>query len=606
MLEGEHPYLGQGKNILMVIQTKPLNLSHLKINDAGKTLLRGLLEQDPRKRTWKLLQRNPWLEMRDPQRTVQNRVPSPRNKPKQKTKGIGNSQPPFDARDWIMLLDPSSGKMYYANVKTQSTRWDPPPGFVVNQANLNPGYQPTAPSQPIPSPSYGSAMYSQQQQPPHGQYRPNQLQNEYGANPQAQWQQQRSMGYGSSPLLTNNNSRASSPKSKGKRKQHKKKKKHRHKSKKGSVIPPPPDDDVPPPPPLMTKMDPTTDDEDGSSSAASSDSDDYKDVMEVHSGKKPGNGKFEKKSNFICRRPVSGVPMDVQKKRYNKKKESQSSHLSLIHSKRTEKTDVTVMFLKHCLLKEVLFNGMDDSMITEIVAAMYRVDCPNGESIIKQNEIGDAYFVIESGSFDIIHRESQNDPQRVVGEMLPGKAFGEGSLLYSMPRAATLTATKASVVWALDASKFVEIRRKLSQSVNNKASKIVRSPRNKPKQKPKGFGNSQHDGVHGKQGPLPPPPNSSPPANAMNVRPVQMGYSPQNNYGYNPQAQWQQQQQQPLGYGSSPNLNYNQFQQNNMGNAAMYAQQQQPPQGQYRPNQMQPFPNQYHPPPPRNNQKYGQ
>ena len=133
----------------------------------------------------------------------------------------------------------------------------------------------------------------------------------------------------------------------------------------------------------------------------------------------------------------------------------------------------------------------------------------------------------------------------------------------------------------------------------------VPSPRNKPKQKPKGFGNSQHNGVHGKQGQLPPPPNSSPPANAMNVRPVQMGYSPQNNYGYNPQAQWQQQQQQPLGYGSSPNLNYNQFQQNNMGNAAMYAQQQQPPQGQYRPNQMQPFPNQYHPPPPSNNQKYG-
>ena len=287
-----------------------------------------------------------------------------------------------------------------------------------------------------------------------------------------------------------------SPKSKGKgkkRKKSKKKKKHHHKSKKDkhrkdklkpkkdSDIPPPPDDDVPPPPPMngggpASKYlgGPTSDDDEGSSSAASSDSDDYKDGMGVHSGKKPGHNKFESKSNFIRRRPVSGVPMDVQKKLYGKKKESQSSHLSLIHSKRTEKTDVTVKFLKHCLLKEVLFNGMDDSMITEIVGAMYRVDCPNGASIIKQNEYGDAYFVIESGSFNIIHQEFKEAPKRVVGEMLPGKAFGEGSLLYSIPRAATLTATKASVVWALDASKFVEIRQKLSQSVNNKASKIVR------------------------------------------------------------------------------------------------------------------------------------
>lgn len=46
------------------------------------------------------------------------------------------------AHDWIMLPDPSTGKMYYANLKTKATRWDPPPGFGVDQANLNPGYDP--------------------------------------------------------------------------------------------------------------------------------------------------------------------------------------------------------------------------------------------------------------------------------------------------------------------------------------------------------------------------------------------------------------------------------------------------------------------------------
>eukprot|EP00484_Ammonia_sp_Unknown_P030416 CAMPEP_0197036816 /NCGR_PEP_ID=MMETSP1384-20130603/14199_1 /TAXON_ID=29189 /ORGANISM="Ammonia sp." /LENGTH=1484 /DNA_ID=CAMNT_0042467033 /DNA_START=103 /DNA_END=4557 /DNA_ORIENTATION=+ len=46
------------------------------------------------------------------------------------------------ASDWIMLPDPKSGKMYYANLKTKETRWQPPPGFGVTESNLNPGYDP--------------------------------------------------------------------------------------------------------------------------------------------------------------------------------------------------------------------------------------------------------------------------------------------------------------------------------------------------------------------------------------------------------------------------------------------------------------------------------
>merc|ERR1719242_463976 len=46
------------------------------------------------------------------------------------------------AQDWIMVPDPRSGKMYFYNLKTNATRWDPPPGFGINEANLNPGYDP--------------------------------------------------------------------------------------------------------------------------------------------------------------------------------------------------------------------------------------------------------------------------------------------------------------------------------------------------------------------------------------------------------------------------------------------------------------------------------
>merc|ERR1719203_347482 len=108
---------------------------------------------------------------------------------------------------------------------------------------------------------------------------------------------------------------------------------------------------------------------------------------------------------------------------------------------------------------------------------------------------------------------------------------------------------------------------------------------------------------------LPGPPSGPPPNNALPVNGRvgngSMGFQPVMNYGNNPQAQWQNQNQQALGYGSNPNLSYNQaFAQQGNVNQGMYQQAQQ--QGQFRPNQMQPVPNKYNypfkpptnPPPP--------
>eukprot|EP01083_Nonionella_stella_P270934 917681_1 len=158
---------------------------------------------------------------------------------------------------------------------------------------------------------------------------------------------------------------------------------------------------------------------------------------------------LELKSQFIPRRAVS-------------KDNKVPSHLKLIHTKYKEvvKTKDVCKFLKECLLKEVLFQGMDGSMINDLVKAMYRVDCPKGECIVRQNECGNTYFVIQSGSFDIIHQEIEDAPKNILGKVLPGKSFGSGSLLYATPRAATLKATKACVVWALDKTEFQEKRQR--------------------------------------------------------------------------------------------------------------------------------------------------
>ncbi len=60
-----------------------------------------------------------------------------------------------------------------------------------------------------------------------------------------------------------------------------------------------------------------------------------------------------------------------------------------------------------------------------------------GENIIRQGEIGDCFYVIESGKVEIIH-EKQDLTEDVMGTRAPGETFGEIALLKNVPRQATV------------------------------------------------------------------------------------------------------------------------------------------------------------------------
>uniref|UniRef100_A0A7S1WMR6 cGMP-dependent protein kinase n=1 Tax=Alexandrium catenella TaxID=2925 RepID=A0A7S1WMR6_ALECA len=76
-----------------------------------------------------------------------------------------------------------------------------------------------------------------------------------------------------------------------------------------------------------------------------------------------------------------------------------------------------------------------------------------GESVIKQGDVGDFFYIVKSGDFDIIVKKG-GDPAKKVFEAGVGFAFGELALLYNAPRSATITASAPSEVWALDRTAF--------------------------------------------------------------------------------------------------------------------------------------------------------
>jgi CRP-like cAMP-binding protein len=79
-----------------------------------------------------------------------------------------------------------------------------------------------------------------------------------------------------------------------------------------------------------------------------------------------------------------------------------------------------------------------------------------GDDIIKEGEIGDAYYVIKSGKVAVIKKEEREAPEQVA-VLSEGEAFGEEALISGKRRSATCRAIEDTVVLALSKSDFEKI-----------------------------------------------------------------------------------------------------------------------------------------------------
>ena len=102
----------------------------------------------------------------------------------------------------------------------------------------------------------------------------------------------------------------------------------------------------------------------------------------------------------------------------------------------------------------VLFQGLSDSIMKDLVGGFFEMKYSNGDKIIVQGDIiADRFFLLESGQCDIFIKKGSTDPVK-VHTVLPGGFFGELALLYNAPRAATVQSVGESKLWALDRGTF--------------------------------------------------------------------------------------------------------------------------------------------------------
>ncbi|XP_019898214.1 cAMP-dependent protein kinase type II-beta regulatory subunit-like isoform X2 [Esox lucius] len=93
--------------------------------------------------------------------------------------------------------------------------------------------------------------------------------------------------------------------------------------------------------------------------------------------------------------------------------------------------------------------------MSQILDAMFEKPVTTGEHIIDQYDDGDNFYVIESGTFDILMKADGLD--RVVGSYNHQGSFGELALMYNTPRAATIIATSGGALWCMDRITFRRI-----------------------------------------------------------------------------------------------------------------------------------------------------
>ncbi|OQS02974.1 cGMP-dependent protein kinase [Thraustotheca clavata] len=120
------------------------------------------------------------------------------------------------------------------------------------------------------------------------------------------------------------------------------------------------------------------------------------------------------------------------------------------------KSEASKELILKVIQQNILFNGLSLGEQTDCVDAFMCVEKDPGVEVITQGDQGDHFYVVQSGTLDILVSLKGNIPIK-FGQMVPGMGFGELALLCNTPRAATIKSTTRCVLWALDRIVFRNI-----------------------------------------------------------------------------------------------------------------------------------------------------
>lgn len=101
-----------------------------------------------------------------------------------------------------------------------------------------------------------------------------------------------------------------------------------------------------------------------------------------------------------------------------------------------------------------MFEALSPIQKDHIFKVMQSRDVVAGDVIIKEGEQGDDMYLVDRGQFIVYKKDENGVEQQIFGYNEEGAAFGELSLMYGKPRAASVVAKTDGKLWSLGRAAF--------------------------------------------------------------------------------------------------------------------------------------------------------
>jgi len=127
------------------------------------------------------------------------------------------------------------------------------------------------------------------------------------------------------------------------------------------------------------------------------------------------------------------------------------------------------------MLQSDLFARLPMSNIQQLFAFLEPVVFETGDTVIKQGEPGDNYYIIQEGICEVTRVPGEDKEPVKLAELTVGDSFGEEALLTDATRNATITMLSDGVLMQLNKDSFVDLIKKpsLSSLSFNKATEVI-------------------------------------------------------------------------------------------------------------------------------------
>jgi uncharacterized protein YhbP (UPF0306 family) len=93
--------------------------------------------------------------------------------------------------------------------------------------------------------------------------------------------------------------------------------------------------------------------------------------------------------------------------------------------------------------------------VESIIATLQSIEVAAGETIVRQGAPADKFFILVDGEAEVLRDE--DDAQRQIASLQAGQLFGEVAIMRDQPRSATVRATTAAKLLALERDSFRDL-----------------------------------------------------------------------------------------------------------------------------------------------------